>query len=305
MARRTATAALAGIGCRWHQRRDAHPTGRVPPHSMPQPCTAFRVAPWTGSHRSFRHRHTLRRLPWGIGRPRPRAEALRLCRLRSLAVATPESSAPTSGIATRPLRLHACHPDAALRLPSLSLSLHCRWRAVLLAHSLTLMPTRAFHSADAMLLVLHRQSTRDTSAAERCSALRASRRRLSGDAGASSGGDSLMPHRHPFPRPGHRCRSRHHIAARRPRRYASGWRAATQHGTQPGGASRSPTYPPLILLRLYLAIPLSAMSKARRTDTTCHCAADLRRGSGWLLESAACHGATLHFTSFRYGLRYG
>ena len=128
---------------------------------MPQPCTAFRVAPWTGSHRSFRHRHTLRRLPWGIGRPRPRAEALRLCRLRSLAVATPESSAPTSGIATRPLRLHACHPDAALRLPSLSLSLHCRWRAVLLAHSLTLMPTRAFHSADAMLLVLHRQSTRE------------------------------------------------------------------------------------------------------------------------------------------------
>ncbi len=108
MARRTATAALAGIGSRWHQRRDVHPTGRVPPHSMPQPCTAFRVAPWAGSHRSFRHRHTLRSLPWGIGRPGPRAEALRLCRLRSLAVATPESSSPTSGIATRPLRLHAC-----------------------------------------------------------------------------------------------------------------------------------------------------------------------------------------------------
>lgn len=221
MARRTATAALAGIGSRWHQRRDVHPTGRVPPHSMPQPCTAFWVAPWAGSHRSFRHRHTLRRLPWGIGRPGPRAEALRLCRLRSLAVATPESSAPTSGIATRPLRLHACPPDAALRLPSLSLSLHCRWRAVLLAHSLTLMPTRAFHSDDAMLLVRHRQSTRATSAAERCSALRASRRCLSVDAGASSGAGSLMPHRHPFPRPGHRCRSRHHIAARRPRRCAS------------------------------------------------------------------------------------
>ena len=164
---------------------------------MPQPCTAFRVAPWAGSHRSFRHRHTLRRLPWGIGRPGPRAEALRLCRLRSLAVATPESSAPTSGIATRP-------PDAALRLPSLSLSLHCRWRAVLLAHSLTLMPTRAFHSADAMLSVLHRQSTRATSAAERCSVLRTSRRCLSVDAGASSGGSSLMPHRHQLPRPGHR-----------------------------------------------------------------------------------------------------
>lgn len=43
----------------------------------------------------------------------------------------------------------------------------------------------------------------------------------------------------------------------------------------------------------------------RRTATSFHCAADLRRGSGWLLESAACHGATLHFTSFRYGLRYG
>ena len=171
MARRTATAALAGIGSRWHQRRDVHPTERVPPHSMPQPCTAFRVAPWAGSHRSFRHRHTLRRLPWGIGRPGPRAEALRLCRLRSLAVATPEWDTPTSGIATRPLRLHACPPDAALRLPSLSLSLHCRWRAVLLAHSLTLMPTQAFHSADAMLLVLHRQSTRATSAAERCSVL--------------------------------------------------------------------------------------------------------------------------------------
>lgn len=39
------------------------------------------------------------------------------------------------------------------------------------------------------------------------------------------------------------------IAARRPRRYASGVRAANQHGTQPGGASRSPTFPPLILLR--------------------------------------------------------
>lgn len=54
-----------------------------------------------------------------------------------------------------------------------------------------------------------------------------------------------------------------------------------------------------------LAIPLSAMTKARRTANTCHCAAGLRRGSGWLLESAACHGATLHCTSFRYGLRYG
>ena len=89
-----------------------------------------------------------------------------------------------------------------VRLPSLSLSLHCRWRAVLLAHSLTLMPTRAFHSDDAMLSVVHRQSTRATSAAERCSVLRTSRRCLSGDAGASSGAGSLMPHRHPFLGPG-------------------------------------------------------------------------------------------------------
>ena len=112
-------AALAGIGNRWHQRRDVHPTGRVPPHSMPQPCTAFRVAPWAGSHRSFHHRHTLRRIPWGIGRPGPRAEALRLCRLRSLAVATPESSAPTSGIATRSLRLHACSSRCRTMPPKL------------------------------------------------------------------------------------------------------------------------------------------------------------------------------------------
>ena len=86
---------------------------------MPQPCTALRVAPWAGSHRSFRHRHTLRRLPWGIGRPGPRAEALRLCRLRSLAVATPESSAPTSGIATRPLRSHACSSRCRTTPPKL------------------------------------------------------------------------------------------------------------------------------------------------------------------------------------------
>ncbi len=83
------------------------PQGECRPIPCRNPCTALRVAPWAGSHRSFRHRHTLRRLPWDIGRPVPRAEALHLCRLRSLAVATPELSAPTSGIATRPLRLHA------------------------------------------------------------------------------------------------------------------------------------------------------------------------------------------------------
>lgn len=116
-----------------------------------------------------------------------------------------------------------------------------------------------------------------------------------------------QPHATPTPVPSARASepqsASHRSSPSPPLRF--GVRAATQHGTQPDGASRSPTYPPLILLRLYLAIPLSAMSKARRTDTTCHCAADLRRGSGWLLESAACHGATLHFTSFRYGLRYG
>lgn len=186
-----------------------------------------------------------------------------------------------------PLVRYACMlvpPDAALRLPSLSLSLHCRWRAVLLAHSLTLMPTRAFHSADAMLLVLHRQSTRATSAAQRCSALRASRRRLSGDAGASSGAGSLMPHRHPSFLLQHRVSvpQSASIAARRPRRYASGWRAANQHGTQPDGASRSPTYPPLCDDGFAYRFPQNThcfSSWTRRTATTNHCADILCRHS--------------------------
>lgn len=108
------------------------------------------------------------------------------------------------------------YASQACRYYSIAAGGRCCWHT-----PFKLMPTRVFHSADAMLSVLHRQSTRATSAAERCSALRASRRHLSGDADASSGAGSLMPHRHPFPRPGHRCRSRHHIAARRPRRCAS------------------------------------------------------------------------------------
>ena len=221
MARRTATAALAGIGSRWHQRRDVHPTERVPPHSMPQPCTAFRVAPWTGSHRSFRHRHTLRRLPWGIGRPGPRAEVLRLCRLRSLAVATPESSAPTSGIATRPLRLHACSSRCRTTPPKLvvitplplaggaagTLPYAYAYASVSLCRCHALSAAQAVHSCHISGREVF-SSVNFTSFFVR-------------DADASSGGGSLMPHRHPFPRPGYRCRSRHHIAARRPRRYAS------------------------------------------------------------------------------------
>ena len=149
---------------------------------------------------------------------------------------------------------------------------------------LTLMPTRAFHSADAMLLVLHRQSTRATSAAQRCSALRASRRRLSGDAGASSGAGSLMPHRHPSFLLQHRVSvpQSASIAARRPRRYASGWRAANQHGTQPDGASRSPTYPPLCDDGFAYRFPQNThcfSSWTRRTATTNHCADILCRHS--------------------------
>ena len=60
-----------------------------------------------------------------------------------------------------------------------------------------------------------------------------------------------QPHATPTPVPSARVSvpQSASIAARRPRRYASGVRAANQHGTQPGGASRSPTFPPLILLR--------------------------------------------------------
>lgn len=140
-----------------------------------------------------------------------------------------------------PLVRYACTlvpPDAALCLPSLSLLLHCRWRAVLLAHSLTLMPTRAFNSADAMLLVLHRQSIRATSAAERCSALRASRRCLSGDAGASSGAGSLMPHRHPSFLRQHRA-SVPQSASHRSSQPTSSVRADRPH-THPSAMTASP-----------------------------------------------------------------
>lgn len=95
------------------------------------------------------------------------------------------------------------------------------------------------------------------------------------------------------------CRSRHHIAPRNP--------CATLRGCEPPlSTARNP---PLRFgcepkahiptpLRL-TASPIASLKGChaegtRRTATTCHYAADLRRGSGWLLESAACHGATLH-----------
>lgn len=147
-----------------------------------------------------------------------------------------------------------------------------------------LMPTRAFHSADAMLSVLHRQSTRATSAAERCSALRASRRCLSGDADASSGGGSLMPHRHPSFLRQHRVSvpqsASHRSSPSPPLRF--GVRAANQHGTQPDGASRSPTYPPLCDDGFAYRFPQNThcfSSWTRRTATTNHCADILCRHS--------------------------
>lgn len=85
------------------------------------------------------------------------------------------------------------------------------------------------------------------------------------------------------------CRSRHHIAARNP--------CATLRGCEPPlSTARNP---PLRFgcepkahiptpLRL-TASPIASLKGChaegtRRTATTCHYAADLRRGSGWLLE---------------------
>ena len=173
MARRTATAALAGIS-----------EGMCIPQRECRPIPCRNPALRSGLRRGLgRTAHSAIGTHFGGSRG---ASAALDPGLRPFAYA---GSAPLPWRHPSRLRRHrvsplvryACTlvpPDAALRLPSLSLrlpslslSLHCRWRAVLLAHSLTLMPTRAFHSADAMLLVLHRQSTRDTSVAERCSVL--------------------------------------------------------------------------------------------------------------------------------------
>lgn len=67
-----------------------------------------------------------------------------------------------------------------------------------------------------------------------------------------------------------------------PRRSASGWRAANQHGTQPACASRSPTFPPLCDDGFAYRLPQNThcfSSWTRRTATTNHCADILCRHS--------------------------
>lgn len=304
MARRTATAALAGIGSRWHQRRDVHPTERVPP----RPC------------RNPALRSGLRR---GLGRTAHSAIGTRYGGSRGASAALNPGLRPFAyaGYATLPWRHPSClrqrrvsplvryactlvlpmphYASQACRYHSIAASGRCCWHTPLrlcLRERFTLtMPCSQWCTGSPLVPYQRQRGVRHyVPHVVVCPAMLAHRRveaaschtdtrSLGPGIGAAVGITSQLA----VPAAALRsasCQSARHATCRC---------EPIAHIPTPHIAAAS------------LAIPLSAMTKARRTANTCHCAAGLRRGSGWLLESAACHGATLHFSSFRYGLRYG
>ena len=210
------------------------------------------------------------------------AEALRLCRLRSLAVATPESSAPTSGIATRPLRLHACSSRCCTTPPKLvvisplplaggaagTLPYAYAYASVSLCRCHALSAAQAVHSCHISGREVFSSVNFTSLFVRRCWRIIGSR----------------QPHATPTPVPSARAsvpQSASHRSSPSPS-LRFGVRAANQHGTQPDGASRSPTYPPLCDDGFAYRFPQHThcfSSWTRRTATTNHCADILCRHS--------------------------